>query len=258
MRLPTWAVGFWCAQAWGHLPHLVLVVIGVGWAIRKRGREAWLPVSWLVASLLALSWHRPVWPHLLLVPLIPTCWLGAYGVDACLAACQRLGAGAAGGGRAVAAKGAAAALVLLLVLGVWYCPRPLHQRLARGGGYRLASRPELVQQLTQDARRRRARWIFTDRPFYAFKAGLAVPPPVAVMSEKRLAGGWLSGQQIVDTLRTYRPSYVLLERFTSWYPPLFWAEVNDSYELMFQDGSCVCYRRRMSDENLSADRNSVP
>jgi hypothetical protein len=89
----------------------------------------------------------------------------------------------------------------------------------RGVPYELQFLPQnerIVNRLCPDGRSKPA-WVFSDRPIYTFQAGLVVPPPLAVSSGKRLFSGELSEDMLLDTLRTYRPEYVVLERY---YPRL--------------------------------------
>lgn len=56
------------------------------------------------------------------------------------------------------------------------------------------------------------RWIYTDRPIFAFHAGLAMPPFLAVMPYKRVKNGLLPAERILAVLKDYRPEQILLFR----------------------------------------------
>ncbi len=56
-------------------------------------------------------------------------------------------------------------------------------------------------------------WVVTDLPMYAFRAQLPVPPYQAVITEKRIATGNLSEEQIIDIIDEYKPEQVLIGRF---------------------------------------------
>jgi hypothetical protein len=56
-------------------------------------------------------------------------------------------------------------------------------------------------------------WIFTDRPMFAFRAHLSVPPFLAVFTKKRLETGALTTEQILAVLEEYRPEQILNARF---------------------------------------------
>jgi hypothetical protein len=48
---------------------------------------------------------------------------------------------------------------------------------------------------------------------YAFRAGLNVPPFLAVPSRKRILTGLLTDQQVLDIIYSLKPEQVLLIRF---------------------------------------------
>jgi hypothetical protein len=57
------------------------------------------------------------------------------------------------------------------------------------------------------------RWVYTDRPMFAFAAGLPVPPYLAVLSSKRLETGALTEEAIRAVLEEYKPELVFAARF---------------------------------------------
>ena len=83
-------------------------------------------------------------------------------------------------------------------------------------------RPNYIQEMADQLRadgQAAPGWVFTDHPFYAVQAGLVVPPPIAVLSRKRLESGTITREMLRDVLKEYEPPYVLLERFTYDYGP---------------------------------------
>jgi hypothetical protein len=56
-------------------------------------------------------------------------------------------------------------------------------------------------------------WVYTDRPMFAFRAQLPVPPNLAVISKKRIAAGALTEDQILETLVEYKPEQIFTDRF---------------------------------------------
>ncbi len=55
-------------------------------------------------------------------------------------------------------------------------------------------------------------WVYTDRPMFAFRTQLSVPPHLAVLSKKRIAAGVLTEDQILEILVEYEPEQVLSGR----------------------------------------------
>jgi hypothetical protein len=63
----------------------------------------------------------------------------------------------------------------------------------------------------------------------AFRAGLMVPPPLAVISVKRQKTGELSDERIIEVLKTYQPYQLLLDRLN--YGPAFYEYLKQHYVL---------------------------
>jgi hypothetical protein len=59
----------------------------------------------------------------------------------------------------------------------------------------------------------RTNWMVTDLPMYAFRAGIPVPPNLAVISGKRFVSGALTEEDIIETVMEYKPEQVLIGRF---------------------------------------------
>ena len=56
-------------------------------------------------------------------------------------------------------------------------------------------------------------WVVTDRPIYAFRSGLLVAPPVAVLTGKRLRTGRIDEDMLMRAVKDYDVREVLLARF---------------------------------------------
>jgi hypothetical protein len=56
-------------------------------------------------------------------------------------------------------------------------------------------------------------WVYAENAMFAFQAGLSVPPPLAVLSRKRLETGSLTDAQVLEVLEAYKPELVLESRF---------------------------------------------
>ena len=84
-------------------------------------------------------------------------------------------------------------------------------------------------------------WMVTDLPMFAFRAGIPVPPELAVISGKRFAAGELSEQEIIDEVKQYQPEQVLIGRFEL---PLLEQYLNGSYlPILEREGELRLYVR---------------
>jgi hypothetical protein len=84
-------------------------------------------------------------------------------------------------------------------------------------------------------------WVVTDMPMYAFWIGAPVPPPVAVISDKRLVTGNLTEDQIITAVEEYQPEQVLIGRFEL---PKLNQLLDDEYRLLYSRGKRSLYLRK--------------
>lgn len=168
-----------------------------------------LPVLWLAAAVWVLKDHQPLWYHHLLLLVIPLAWLGGLAVAPLAAALsaatprwQRLGGLLAG---------------LAVVYAVSQVGESVSGQMART--QRDLARPALaadsraVALLESHARGETV--VVTDRPMDAIRAGLRVPPDLAVWTDKRRKSGRLSEPDIRRIIRESRPAVISLRRFST-------------------------------------------
>ena len=187
---------------------LVLGAAGGGLAWSKRDGCALYPALWGVSAALLLAFHRPVWFHQQLLVSIPAALLAAelFTAGPWLARCLR-------GGRRRSAFALALACLCLALVGR-QARRTYHKAvpwLAAGDEPLQAADWRLTALMARHAAA--TRWVVTDRPMYAFRANLEVPPELAVVSEKRLLAGFLDGRLLMACIERYHPGQVALVRF---------------------------------------------
>lgn len=238
------ASGFFPHFVEQHVAYLLLGAGGLVYATYRRAASVLVPLTWLLSAALVFSIQRPLWYHHTLLLSVPLTWLAAYGLAGILWLLQygwqrRHSAG----GIAAGLLGAAAAAGIVAVL--WFYPNPLPDRLA---WQMTIYRPNYIQpvadRLRADASATdRSNWIFTDHPFYAFQAGLAVPPEIAVLSRKTLEANIIRQEQLAKVLRDYAPQFVLFERFTDSYSPEVMDEIHAHYNKEIEEGPARYYIR---------------
>jgi hypothetical protein len=59
---------------------------------------------------------------------------------------------------------------------------------------------------------------------------------MAVLSQKRLRSGLITEEILLDTLITYRPRYVIIERFIPLYGQSVLDEIDHRYDLVMEAG----------------------
>jgi 4-amino-4-deoxy-L-arabinose transferase-like glycosyltransferase len=231
-----------------HVAYLFLAAGGLAYAAYRRVAGVLVPLTWLVTSVLVFSVQRPLWYHHTLLLSIPLTWLAAYGLAGSGLLLQRAWRRRHSLQGAVEIVGillglAAAAIALAAIF--WFYPNPLPERLA---WQMTIYRPNYIQQvadrLQADAGATdKSDWIFTDHPFYAFQAGLVVPPEIAVLSRKTLEANIIRQEQLAKVLRDYGPRFVLFERFTDSYSPEVMDEVHAHYSKEIEEGPARYYIR---------------
>jgi hypothetical protein len=208
---------------WYHLQQswvfLLLAALGTAVIFMEKRWLGLYPLAWMVAALVLLAEHAPVWYHQVLLVTIPSALLAAGGVGEAIykiVSLQRSGW-----------KLSPAALVHLATIPVFitalllhapatlrqFSPDPVYardERRPRASENRFMARIEKFAPQTH--------WIVTDMPMYAFRAGLPIPPNLVVFTTKRLFTGFLPDEELRETIRKYNPEQVLLGRYE--YPAL--------------------------------------
>ena len=228
-----------------HVAFLLLGGLGAVFAARRRAVEVLVPLTWIVTGVAAFSVHRPLWYHHTIILTVPLTWLCAYGVAALWAGFRRAWA-LRRQPRGVAYAALAAGFIALVALVFWFYPDPYPERLAwQMSTFRPLYIEPVAERLRADASGAGSEeWIFTDHPFYAFQARLAVPPEIAVLSRKSLETGIITQEMLAEVLREYEPRFVLFERFTGGYSPEVMDEIHAHYSEELEADTARYYLRR--------------
>lgn len=186
-----------------HPAVLLAGALGFVRAVARRGPDRLTVAAalWSVTAFPLLALHSPFWYHHALMLLVPMCVL----------------AGPVLGGVATRTAGAilqlewrkippmAAPLAVAVLLSAHIMARPVINRIAEADS-RVAARALAAFSRPGDL-------LVTDRPMLAFRAGLKVPPELAVWSRKRMKIGQLTEADILRVIWRDRPRQVLLQRF---------------------------------------------
>jgi hypothetical protein len=180
-----------------------------------------IPFLWLCISLITFANHKPVFEHHLPMILVPLAWLGGSAVQMSVSWLATIGAG-----RWQRNSLAFAVVAILITAAAWRAP-----------SFRNAIVPEdpvasAMAEVRTDPTAEP--WVVTDSPMDAYRAGMLVPPELAVFSAKRWVNGYLSTTLIISVIRERRPSQVMfrrlpvdaeLERFlnNSFYVRMIWS-----------------------------------
>ncbi len=220
---------------------IFLAFIGGYFLIKKRRWLGLYPLVWMITGYLLLSQHRPVWFHQHLLVSLPAAILAGIALGEVLQIIpelvrQRAFVNVSSLVTAVTLTGMIAIFVIQIPPNLAALkPRPSITNL----GLRMS--PNEIKFLhIMEEYAPRTHWIVTDRPILAFRVGLSVPPHLAVFSEKRLVSGELTEDQILNTIREWRPEQVLLARFSF---PTIEAYLEQDYQLVHQKPQMKLYVR---------------
>ncbi|MFA5322390.1 MAG: hypothetical protein WC373_06910 [Smithella sp.] len=201
---------------------LFLALAGSIIAIRQHRWLLLYPVAWATVAAVILSQHNPVWTHQLLLVTVPAAML----VPSTLEAFWKLL-------KPPINKGflnwRGAIIVLLIILCFHDATKLVLRTQAR---YRVVKTKVVwnwQMAATMAMYAPQTRWVVTDRPMFAFRNGLLVPPGLAVLSDKRLQTSSLE-KQLPQIIRQVQPEQVALARF-QW--PQMLPYLRQHYKLVF-------------------------
>jgi 4-amino-4-deoxy-L-arabinose transferase-like glycosyltransferase len=192
----------------------LLAAAGTWTAVRRRGWTALYLAAWIVVGYALLAVNSPAWYHHQLLLTIPATVLAS------IAVATSIGDLAAMRSRASTPLGMVGNLVCVgLFLAFLSVRLPgtldgLDLRLPnfRGPSPGEEAERELLGVMGNHVAE--TRWLYTDRPMFAFLTQLPVPPNLAVITAKRLLTGRLTDAEVLRTLEEYKPEMILNARFS--------------------------------------------
>ncbi len=188
--------------------YIFLAVVGIFTIIYNKNRNGLLPITWLTSSILVLLFHKPIWYHHYHLISIPICWLAAYAVASLL---DLFSQNWQGNLKSFLKSLSFIELIIpslisIIFVFLIFATPPI----SKGSPPKDLQLMQIVMEYKDSTK-----WLFTDRPIYAFYAGLPVPPEMAVFSSKRINSGKLTNQEMLAVLKKYRPEQIVIARMHS-------------------------------------------
>jgi len=204
-----YSIWFYLQDAW---PILLLAVLGVVMAFRQRRIWMLYPIIWMISACGILSFYQPIWSHHQMLITIPAALLAGGAAAEGIGWLARL---LKSGWQANLTSGlsvlALGLTLLVLIVRLPVVIELFQEKSSISSAPRAAYEDRVMRRISQYAPQ--THWMVTDLPMYAFRAGLLVPPDLAVISWKRLAAGDLSEADILATIQEFEPEQVLFGRF---------------------------------------------
>lgn len=191
---------------------IVLLAIGavIFWGLGQ-GYCLFVPLSCFLLAAAIFSNHHPVWYHhrILITPSL--CWLASFGFYKFFN--KNTWSGWIDKSKARRIKDIAAILFFSFALALTIARVPMkYKRIINQTEPFFSDDQRNVLEIMRQYRGS-THLVVTDRPIFAFYAGLPVHPYLATPSLKRLASGLLKSKDFINIIRKERPELVVLERF---------------------------------------------
>ena len=196
---------------------LPLLVLGACSALVSIYRRQWLvlyPLAWAITAYTLFSFYSPVFYHHQLLITIPASIMAATAAGDGVHAILHL--------KPLSNLLRPQTLISITALIGFafalnhYLPK-LGKELndkPRISDFNLKATPGKLEVLeTMTEYRDQTNWVVTDMPMYAFRIQRPVPPNLATFSQKRIATGSLTVEEILTAMQEYHPEQVLIARF---------------------------------------------
>ena len=221
----------------------LLLLSGLKW--RRRRPAYWLvPFIWFACAMFFLLVHKPIRYHYAVNLAIPAAWLAALALPQDLSFMAAIRAWAHP--RRVPFLDLAAPAAALICIPLWVMtriPQMTAPPLLAPPAWAAPIEPQVLRLLSEHQSGPDDR-LFTDRPMYAFTAGIPMPPSLAVISGKRLNSGYLPADYFMSRINEEPPRHVILyrlppERFSPAFPDF----ILENYRLIYRSGPLRYYLR---------------
>lgn len=220
-------ITFYLCESWSIL---LLALLGVGYAIRQRRWLMFYPIGWMAGASVILLFLRPVWFHHQLLITLPAALLaGGAAAESIFLLYRAIRTPAAFGKSWVGLSAGLIAILLVLATRPVQALTQFEQPSTTANEQRAPFEDRVMRKINQYAAQ--TSWMVTDLPMFAFRAGIPVPPNLAVISAKRFTSGALTEETIIETVREYNPEQVLIGRFKL---PGLEQSLNENYALILE------------------------
>ncbi len=228
----TYTINWYLRDSW---VILLLALLGTLFTLQRRNWLSLYLVVWIMAAYLLLSIQIPVWHHHQLLITIPAAMLAGIAVGEALHLALNLFHTRKLFSRQTLLI---AAIITCFVLALISLIPQIYTDFTTPV-YLLERERMFLVKMNNHAPE--THWFVTDVPMYAFRVGIPVPPPLSVISDKRLATGNLTEAQIIDMINEYKPEQIFLGRFEFAELESF---LREDYKILYTRGKRTLYLRK--------------
>lgn len=189
--------------------------LGAGFSILHPSPARAVPLTLLMISLLVLSNHRPLFHHQTILVAIPLAWLSGIFVSEIYRIAVKL-------------KKFSLLLRMAFPIGLLLVAFPDTRQMRAQVASTSSDDQETIRELKNVPSQNK--WLFTDRPMDAYRAGLLVPPSLVVFSHKRILTTNLDQSLMEREIVSRRPTHIMFRRFPELAENLSEFVVNNGYQ----------------------------
>ncbi|MBL7197407.1 MAG: hypothetical protein ISS47_04870 [Candidatus Omnitrophica bacterium] len=198
----------------------LLSLMGIILLIRKKKWQLFFPVWWLGTALIILMIWRPIWDEYYPLISIPICWLAAISFSQKTNKFKKID---------IFLRWITALIIILTVL---MMPNK-YNRMRKSISDGLNSKEECKVLKLLLKYKPNTRWMFTDRPIFAFSTNILIPPELVVISGKRDFKNGITQDYCIDKLREYKPELILLNNII-YFGPKVLSYIEGNYTNIYQ------------------------
>lgn len=215
------------------LDGLLLALGAFIFSSRREKRFFLAPSLTLICGLLVFSMHRPLWIYHQFYIVVPMYWLASFSI---YTLCNKISANWKNKDKPL---GIFDTLAIGFILGIAFLSLVALPMVKYG---------RLVNQVTEDLTSdgidivslmkkysQKTHLVVTDRPVFAFYAGLPTDPYLATSSLKRISTGLLTFRDYADIIRERRPELILFARHKWWVFEEIASILRQDYDLEYEN-----------------------
>lgn len=223
-------------------PILLLGLVGMLYSIKEKKWTALYLSAWVITSFLLLSNHFPIWYHHQLLVTVPAACLAGIAIGEFMR--ETLNVLRTRKLRPLDVILVSISLIAIIFVATDRIPSLRNQydkNLPNINPPMGSPVPEQTMLAIIWDYADQTEMLVTDRPMFAFRTGLSVPPYIAAFTGKRYKIGDLTEDEVLETIKQYKPAQVVLARF---FHPIIEEYLKDSYAIRYTRNNDTIYIRR--------------
>jgi hypothetical protein len=186
-----------------------------------------IPLSWLLLSLIIFVSHKPWWAYYYVHTALPLCWLAATGI----VSLSRMRAGHLSRARFGSHRFWIFAVAMFVLCSASWAGARVYFEIRDARALPKTFSTPVISRIAR--LKPNVHFMFTDESVYSFHTDIPMPPDLAVVSLKRFWAGDITKERVIDDMASARPEVILLANNSK--PVLFQDFLETNYRLTYVD-----------------------